>query len=189
MKKAVFLDRDGVINRKAPEGGYITRWQDMEILPRVADAIARLNHAGFDVVVVTNQRCVSKGLITENDLQVLHEQLRSALGRMGAQIDAIYYCPHASQPACRCRKPAPGMFLDAARDRGIDLRASWMVGDSQVDIEAGRSAGCRTVLLTRDAPTASDFHDIASRNLSEAVDSILASAPANTVKNPPLVQR
>src|SRR5215831_6533466 len=109
MRKAAFLDRDGVINRKAREGEYVTRWEEMEILPEVGKAIALLNQAGFLVIVVTNQRCVAKGLITTGELEVLHRRMLEALANDGARIDAIYYCPHEAQPPCRCRKPKPGM--------------------------------------------------------------------------------
>lgn len=147
MNSAVFLDRDGVINRKAIEGEYITSWQEMELLPGVAESIASLNRAGFCVIVVTNQRCVARGLISEADLQAMHQQMRDVLARDGAGIDAIYYCPHDLEPQCECRKPAPGLLLEAAKSHGVDLASSWMIGDSDSDIEAGKSAGCRTIRL------------------------------------------
>jgi D-glycero-D-manno-heptose 1,7-bisphosphate phosphatase len=147
VTKAVFLDRDGVINKNAPEGDYITRWEDFHILPGVAEGISLLNRAGFFVIVVTNQRCIAKGLITEAELQTLHRQMTEFLARGGAIIDDTLYCPHEMESFCECRKPAPGMLLRAARLHGIDLSASWMIGDSDIDIQAGRSAGCKTVRL------------------------------------------
>ena len=147
MIKGVFLDRDGVINRKPPEGDYITRWESFQILPGVTEGIAQLNHAGFRVIVVTNQRCIAKGLITAAELGSMHERLLDLLAQGGAKIDAIYYCPHEIEPVCQCRKPAPGMLLEAAQEHGIDLRASWMIGDSESDIEAGKIAGCKTARL------------------------------------------
>jgi D-glycero-D-manno-heptose 1,7-bisphosphate phosphatase len=147
MRRAAFLDRDGVINQKAPEGDYVLRWEDMRILPGVASAIALLNQAGFCVIVVTNQRCIAKRLITTEELEALHRRMSEVLARDGATIDAIYYCPHEEIPPCRCRKPQPGMLLDAARDYDIDLSASWMIGDSDADIRAGRTAGCKTIRL------------------------------------------
>jgi D-glycero-D-manno-heptose 1,7-bisphosphate phosphatase len=105
MKKAAFLDRDGVINRKAPEGQYVTRWEEMKFLPGACEAIRLLNNAGFLVVVVSNQRCVAKGLITTEELDSLHAQMRNEFAAAGATIDAIYYCPHEIQPPCSCRKP------------------------------------------------------------------------------------
>ena len=144
MSRAVFLDRDGVINQRPPEGDYITRWEDFHILPGVAEGIALLNHAGFSVIVVTNQRCVAKGQLSEADLQQMHERMSGDLARAGARIDATFYCPHDIEPRCDCRKPAPGMLLSAARLHEIDLRASWMIGDSDNDVEAGLNAGCKT---------------------------------------------
>jgi D-glycero-D-manno-heptose 1,7-bisphosphate phosphatase len=147
MTRAVFLDRDGVINQKPREGLYVTRWEDFHILPGVAESVALLNGAGFRVIVVTNQRCIAKGLMTIAELEEMHRRMLDSLARAGATIDGVYYCPHEIEPSCDCRKPAPGMLLDAARSRGIDLAASWMIGDSDIDIEAGRNAGCKTVRL------------------------------------------
>lgn len=147
MTRAVFLDRDGVINQKPPEGQYVTCWEDFHILPGVAEGIALLNRAGFCVIVVTNQRCVAKGLMTVADLEKMHQRMSDSLARAGATIDGIYYCPHEMEPSCNCRKPLPGMLLDAARSRGIELTASWMIGDSDIDMEAGRNAGCKTARL------------------------------------------
>ncbi len=147
MTRAVFLDRDGVINRKAPEGRYVTRWEDFHVLPGVVEGITLLNLAGFFVIVVTNQRCVAKGLMTAAELEEMHRRMTALLARAGATIDAIYYCSHEVEESCKCRKPAPGMLLDAASSRGIDLPASWMIGDSDVDVEAGKNAGCKTARL------------------------------------------
>lgn len=147
MRRAAFLDRDGVINRKAPDGSYITRWEDFHFLPGVPEAIAQLNQAEFSVIVVTNQRCVAKGLITPTELEKMHEQMSDHLANAGARIEAIYYCPHETGVLCDCRKPEPGMLLEAARSRSLDLASSWMIGDSEVDIQAGKRAGCKTAQL------------------------------------------
>ena len=147
MNRAAFLDRDGVINRKAPDGEYVTRWEDFHFLPGVAEAIAQLNQAEFSVIVVTNQRCVSKGLITQAELEKMHKRMSEYLASAGARIDAIYYCPHETEAHCNCRKPEPGMILEAARSRDLDLASSWMVGDSDIDIQAGKKAGCKTARL------------------------------------------
>jgi D-glycero-D-manno-heptose 1,7-bisphosphate phosphatase len=171
MNRAAFLDRDGVINRKAREGEYVTSWEDVQILPGVSEAIASLNHAGFRVIVVSNQRCVAKGLITIADLEILHQRICGVLAGAGATIDAVYYCPHEKEPVCRCRKPAPGMLLDAARDHKIDMSASWMIGDSRADIEAGRAAGCKTALVV--ANDVSTKEDLTATSLRDAVQQIL----------------
>lgn len=147
MKNAIFLDRDGVINRKAPEGSYIVRWEDFHFLPGIVEAVAEINSADFQVIVITNQRCVAKGLISRTDLDILHQRMSDFLAKRGARIDAIYCCPHEVDVHCRCRKPAPGMLLDAANDHHLELAGSWIIGDSEIDIQAGRSAGCKTALL------------------------------------------
>lgn len=137
VTKAVFLDRDGVINRKPPEGDYVTRWEDFHFLPGVVESIAEMNRAGFEVIVVTNQRCIAKGLMTVSDLESIHQRMSDFLERAGAIISAIYYCPHEMEAVCSCRKPAPGMFVEAAREHEIELSTSWMIGDSDIDMEAG----------------------------------------------------
>lgn len=159
MTRAAFLDRDGVINQKAPDGQYVTRWEDFHILPGVIEGIVRLNRAGLRVIVVTNQRCVAKGLLTEAELGKLHRQMSEHLARAGAPVDGIYYCPHELESACDCRKPAPGMLLEAARAHGLDLRASWMIGDSDSDIQAGKNAGCRTARLLGKKQTEDERED------------------------------
>ncbi len=143
----MFLDRDGVINRKAPEGQYVTRWEDFHILPGVVEGITLLNRSGYCVIVVTNQRCIAKGLLTVAGLEQIHRRMSDFLAQAGATVDAIYYCPHEVEQSCNCRKPAPGLLLDAARSCGIELPASWIIGDSDIDIEAGKNAGCRTARL------------------------------------------
>ena len=173
MRKAAFLDRDGVLNRKAPEGQYVTRWEEMEFLPGTREAIRLLNDAGFYVVVVSNQRCVAKGLISVAGLEAMHERMRREFLVAGAKIDAIYYCPHENEPPCRCRKPQPGMLLDAAQAHDIDLAASWMIGDTEHDVKAGRRAGCSTAWLIERGKSAGVSADLISASLLDAVQKIL----------------
>ena len=173
MNKAVFLDRDGVINRKAPEGDYVITWEEMHIFPGVAEAIALLNRAEYRVIVVSNQRCVAKGLISVADLEMLHRRLAEHLSASGATLDAIYYCPHENDPPCDCRKPQPGMLLAAARDHQIDLSVSWMIGDSMADIEAGRKVGCRTVLVASGDGFPASKPDLVAASLLEGVQQVL----------------
>jgi D-glycero-D-manno-heptose 1,7-bisphosphate phosphatase len=168
MKRAVFLDRDGVINRKAAEGEYITRWEDFQFLPGAVEAIALLAQAGWKVIVITNQRCVAKGLLTIPELEKIHQNMLYELARAGAKVDAIYYCPHEEQPPCTCRKPLPGMLFTAAQERQLDLTSSWMVGDSEKDVEAGRRAGCRTVLITSTPGRKTGFADFCETSLLDA---------------------
>jgi D-glycero-D-manno-heptose 1,7-bisphosphate phosphatase len=145
----------------------------MEFLPDVREAIRLLNRGGFFVVVVSNQRCVAKGLITTAELDSLHARMREEFAAAGARIDAIYYCPHEMLPPCACRKPQPGLLLDAARKHELDLTASWMIGDSEHDIEAGRTAGCRTVRLTDDGKSKDNGADVFASSLLEAARKIL----------------
>jgi len=167
VNKAAFLDRDGVINRKAPtEDEYVTSWDEVQILPGVAQAIIQFNRVGFLVIVVTNQRSVAKGLITEAGLNSIHQRMYDELARAGAIIHRIYYCPHELEPPCDCRKPQPGMLLRAACTYGIDLSTSWMIGDSDNDVAAGQNAGCRTSRLLGRNESAGGGHFVA-RSLLE----------------------
>lgn len=174
MNRAAFLDRDGVINQKAPEGAYITRWEDVKFLPGVVEAIVQLNQAGWQVIMISNQRCVAKGLVSIPELEALHQRMRAWLFEYGAVINAIYYCPHEkTQPPCNCRKPEPGMLLQAAREHQIDMANSWMIGDSESDIEAGHRAGCNTLRIqpaNRKADRKANLH---ASSLREAVPQIL----------------
>ncbi|MEI6214489.1 MAG: D-glycero-beta-D-manno-heptose 1,7-bisphosphate 7-phosphatase [Desulfuromonadales bacterium] len=150
MKRAVFLDRDGTIN---VEKDYLYRSIDCEFIPGSIDAIRRFNNAGFLVVVVTNQSGVARGFYTEEDVETLHSYMAAELSRHRAHVDAWLYCPHhpsgrgSYSLPCTCRKPLPGMLLEAARRFDIDLAASFMIGDKLADIDAGRAAGCKTLLV------------------------------------------
>lgn len=175
MKKAVFLDRDGVINRKAPEGEYVTRWEDMEFLAGASEAIHLLNEAGYFVVVVSNQRCVAKGLITNSELDSMHVRMRREFELAGARIDDIFYCPHDFKPPCTCRKPQPGMLLEAARKHELELDRSWMIGDSEHDVLAGKMAGCRTVRLIQNGEGQLGGADLYASSLLDAVRKVLST--------------
>ncbi len=142
--KAVFLDRDGTISRDVP---YCSRVEDFEILPAVPEAIRLLKQNGFKVVVITNQSGVGRGYFTEVTLVQIHEHMEKELARHNARVDAIYYCPHHPDDGCECRKPKPGMLLKAADELGINFARSFMVGDSGMDIRAGKAVGCQTVLM------------------------------------------
>ena len=142
--KAVFLDRDGTISRDVP---YCSRPEDFDLLPMVAEAIKLLNDHGFKVVVITNQSGVGRGYFTEDMLARIHRKMLGELTKKGAVIDAIYYCPHHPNDNCECRKPKPAMILQAARDLDIDLRQSYFIGDSDLDVNAGKMAGCSTTRI------------------------------------------
>jgi len=147
LRKTIFLDRDGLINRCAAPHCYICKWEDFEFLPGAIEAISRFNAAGYLVLLVTNQRGVARGMLTQDALEALHGAMCSELEASGARIDHIYVCPHETG-TCTCRKPGIGMFQMAERDYAIDKSRSWMIGDSQTDILAGRRYGVRTILTT-----------------------------------------
>lgn len=143
--KLVVLGRDGVLNRYRDE--HVATPQEWEPVPGALEAVARLNHAGWHVVVATNQPGLGSGLLDMAGLNAVHRHMNELLARHGARIDAVFICPHTAADGCDCRKPAPGLLRQAAADHGLDLARSWMIGDILDDIEAGRRAGCRTILL------------------------------------------
>lgn len=149
LKSAVFLDRDGTINE---ENGYLYKKEDCRFIPGALEAVTSFVNAGFMVVIVTNQSGIARGYYSEADLNRLHLYMESEIVAAGGRIDAWYHCPHhpdypAAEGDCSCRKPLPGMLRLAADELGIDLGASWMIGDKLADIEAGTAAGCRTILV------------------------------------------
>ena len=154
-QRAVFLDRDGTLNKYV---GFLRDIDDFELLPGVAQAVRAVNDSGFLAIVVTNQPVIARGEVTEEQLKEIHNKLETLLGLEGAYLDAIYYCPHHPHKGfegeipelkfdCGCRKPKTGMLERAADDFNIDLSASWMVGDSENDIKCGLNAGCKTALI------------------------------------------
>ena len=157
-QKAVFLDRDGTINKYV---GFLRDIDDFELLPGVAEAVKLINASGFLAIVATNQPVIARGEVSVPQLQEIHNKMETLLGAEGAYLDAIYYCPHHPHKGyegevpelkidCDCRKPKPGMLLKAAEDFNIDLSQSWMIGDGENDIKAGKAAGCRTALIGTD---------------------------------------
>lgn len=154
-QKAVFLDRDGTLNKYV---GFLRDINDFELLDGVTDAIKAINNSGYLAIVVTNQPVIARGEVTVPQLEEIHNKMETLLGLEGAYIDAIYYCPHHPHKGydgeipelkydCDCRKPKPGMLMQAAEDFNIDLSNSWMVGDSESDIQCGMNAGCKTALI------------------------------------------
>ena len=158
-QKAIFLDRDGTINKYV---GFLRNIDDFELHPGVTEAIRIINASGYLAIVVTNQPVIARGEVTYDQLQEIHNKMETLLGAEGAYLDAIYFCPHHPHKGyegevselkieCDCRKPKPGMLLRAADDFNIDLSKSWMVGDGENDIKAGKAAGCRTALVGNDS--------------------------------------
>jgi D-glycero-D-manno-heptose 1,7-bisphosphate phosphatase len=178
--RTVFLDRDGVINEKAPEGDYVHCAEDLKLLDGVAGAIARLNHRGVRVVVVSNQRGVALGLYTADDVRAIARVMEELLAVEGAHLDGFYFCPH-DKGTCNCRKPLPGMFEQAKADfPEIDVAHSVMIGDSLSDVEFGRRLAMRTVFIEgpaeRQKAGAERARELADRrfgSLADAVDFLL----------------
>ena len=172
MRRAVFLDRDGVLTRSIVREGrpYApTSLEEFELLPRVIEEVGRLQKAGFWLVVVTNQPDLSAGRLAQNVLDKMHERLRSVL-----PIDDIKVCPHQDGHGCSCRKPRPGMLLEAAREQSIDLSRSFMVGDRWRDVSAGKAAGCKTIFIDYGYEEALvDRPDFVVASLTEASEIIL----------------
>lgn len=142
-RRCVFFDRDGVVN-ESPGEGYVERWSDFHLLPAFVESLRIARDMGYEAAVVTNQRCVALGIVTLDTIEDMHARVRDLLRQQGLDVLDVAVCPH-DRNQCECRKPKPGMLLSIAARHGIDLAASWMVGDSEKDVEAGRNAGCRTI--------------------------------------------
>lgn len=186
LAKAVFLDRDDTL---IEDPGYLADPAGVHLLPGAAHAVKALAAGGYKIVVVTNQSGIARGLLSEETLQAIHDELRRQLAEHGAALDAIYYCPFHPEGVVEryavesdLRKPRPGMLLQAAREMDLDLKACWMVGDSYRDVEAGQRAGCRTILLRTphgETPTPGESDqeaaqpDAIAHNLAEAARIIL----------------
>ena len=152
MNRAVFLDRDGVITQEPPH--YAHELSQLKLIPKSADAIRLLNENGFVVIVASNQAGIAHGYYREEDAILFHQAMKENLAKEGAYIDAIYYCPHHPEAKieryrvdCNCRKPKPGMLTRAESELNIDLKQSFIVGDKLSDIEAGKRAGCKTIMV------------------------------------------
>ncbi len=160
LQKAVFLDRDGVINKERAD--YVKNTSELVILD-VANSIKKLRDDGFLVVVISNQSAVNRGLTTHENINQIHFIIQEYLKKYDTKIDAFYYCPHRPDENCRCRKPRPGLLNKAKNDLKIDLKSSWMIGDRDSDMEAARLVGCKTIKITSNC------------GLENAVQSILNS--------------
>jgi D-glycero-D-manno-heptose 1,7-bisphosphate phosphatase len=146
-KRAAFLDRDGTINVRPPAHHYLSAPDEVVLLPGAAEGASRLARAGYVLAVVSNQRGVARGLLDLAALRAVEERIRQLLADDGCEIELFRYCTHDDAAGCACRKPRPGLILEAAEELEIDLRSSWMIGDSESDVLAGQAAGCRTVLI------------------------------------------
>lgn len=148
-KKIIFLDRDGVINKKPSKADYVKTWKEFEFLPGSIKAIKLLNDYGFKVFVISNQAGLARGILTEKGLNCIHNKMEKVLKKHGAKIDGIYYCPHGWNDGCNCRKPKPGMLFKASQQHYLDLTKAILIGDDRRDLEAGKAAGCQVLLTNK----------------------------------------
>ena len=180
MLPAVFLDRDGVIIENRAD--YILSWNDVQILPGALAALSRLSDTNFKIVIATNQSAIGRGLLTMQIAEDINERLASEIQLAGARLDAIYMCPHKPEDRCPCRKPQPGLILQAAQALSIDLKHSFLIGDAIDDLRAGRAAGVGEVALVFTGRGAQQFASPEAEqlkpfrtfnDLSDAIDQIL----------------
>lgn len=176
-QRAIFLDRDGTINRYV---GFLRNMEEMQLIDGVSEAVRKINNSGFLAIVITNQPVIARGEVSFEELNEIHNKLETLLGNDGAYIDDIFYCPHhpdkgfeGERPElkfeCECRKPKAGLFLQAAEKYNIDLTNSWMIGDTLTDMEAGKNAGCNTILCGLNT----EYDGLQFGNLKECVEYIL----------------
>lgn len=178
MKSAIFLDRDGVIN-KAPKGTYIKSWEEFEFLPEVFSPLQALTEAGFFLIIVTNQSGIGRGLISWGVFQDMNIKMLKSFHEQGVNVSGIYFCPHLPESGCPCRKPSPMLVTSAARDFNLDLNSSFFIGDTDNDLETGVRAGCRTIFVATGQQLVEDINksntrvDFIAKNLKEGAGWIL----------------
>lgn len=177
LKRAIFLDRDGVINENRDD--YVKNWHEFIFLPGVFDSIKLIAQTSFLIVVVTNQSAINRGLVDQSVVEAIHLNMVSKISENGGRIDAIYYCPHTPIEGCDCRKPKPGLFVKAAGELNIDLSRSYIIGDKLNDLAAGSAAGCSGLLVLTGEGGGQDLSEVSEKrypvfeNLSAAVTAIL----------------
>lgn len=183
MIKAVFLDRDGVINENRSD--HVRSWADFRFLPGVPEAVARLSKTGVRVFIITNQAIINRGAVSRSTVDRINRRMVEELRRFGGRVDAVAYCPHRPDENCTCRKPRPGLIFELAHRYGVDLRQSVMIGDALTDVEAARAAGCQAILVltgrgSEQVELARDrFAEFTvASDLSAAIDVLLEQAPA-----------
>ena len=163
-QRVIFLDRDGVINRDPPYDDYVKSWDEFIFIDGVIEALKILVVEGYDIHIITNQRGVARGVMSDNELNMIHAEMLRELKVNGINIKGIYYCPHDIKDNCECRKPKAGMLFKAASDHNIDLTRSFFIGDSDCDMEAGVLAGCKTMRVTSDNNLLSIVKEISGHN-------------------------
>lgn len=182
-KPCVFFDRDGILN-ESPGPGYVRCWEEFRLHDDIVPVLRLVAARGYAAVIVTNQRGVALGLVDAGELQRIHRNLRDELRARGADVLDILVCPHAAG-TCHCRKPEPGLLLEAAARHGLDLTHSWMVGDQETDIEAGRRARCRTIRVCGpEEHTTADYRASDLKGLAVLLESVLESPPSEGLVPP-----
>ena len=146
VSKVIFIDRDGVINVNPEIGDYVKKWEEFRFMPRAKEALMLLANNGYEIFLITNQAGVGRGLMTKEDLDNIHHNLKKELSNMGVDL-SIYCCMHSHDVGCDCRKPKPGLLLQAANDHQIDLTEAVFIGDRETDRLAGEAAGCRFIMV------------------------------------------
>lgn len=180
-QKAIFLDRDGTVNEYV---GFLRNIDEFQLIENTAEAIKKINSSEYLAIIVTNQPVIARGEVTYEELKQIHKKMETLLGQEGAYLDGIYYCPHHPKSGfegeikelkieCECRKPKPGMLLEAAKDFNIDLEKSWIIGDSENDILAGKNAKCNTAYINAKDVNENIDYNICGRDLLECVNKIL----------------
>ena len=145
MHKAIFIDRDGVINKDL--GKYVTKPDEFEFIPGSVEALKKLHDSDFKVLIITNQGGIGKGTYTEKDVKDIHQKMHNLLGENGIELDGVYFCPHHPDGDCDCRKPRLGMIMKAIKEHDIDPKRSFFIGDKTTDVKAGKDIGCKTFLV------------------------------------------
>lgn len=148
-RKIVFLDRDGVINKKAPEGDYVKNWKEFEFLPGSVEALEILSKKGAEIYLISNQAGIARGVMTKEDLEEIHKNMEGELKKRGVEIKGTYFCCHGWNDNCDCRKPKTGMLFQAAKDHSINLAKTVFIGDDDRDMKTGEAAGCKTLFIDK----------------------------------------
>ncbi len=171
-KPAIFLDRDGTINKDI---GYLYKVDQWQWLPFAKQALVSLYTVGFSLIVISNQSGIARGFYDHENVLILHDWVNKQLKSLGCEISAFYYCPHHPDisGACSCRKPAPYMILQAAKEHNIDLKKSWMIGDKLIDVQAGQAAGCNTIWLNEDIEQVAKYGTYGAKDLANAAQIII----------------
>lgn len=174
--KAIFLDRDGVINKDPGFGGFVKCWEEFEFLPGALLALQQLNQAGYVVVVISNQSGVAKGLYALGDLDVITKNMLKEIEKAGGRIYSVHYCPHQDEDDCGCRKPKTGLFFQATKGLDVDFKQTFFVGDTRRDILAGKAIGCRTIFVLSGIHKLDELGvqpDFVAQDLLQAVDNVI----------------